>query len=365
MREDLEAALDAAPRDAAAFLVYADWLLEHAEPQGELIRVQHALAQAPGDLTLSARDEQLRKQLLPALPDSRWELGFPRHVTLTWVSDDDFPWLYRALRSPLCRFLEGATLTDYVTPARVLEPLAELPRLEDVTVTGSLELISPRSLVKMTEHVLRLPRLKRLTLQARQVTEALDKLASLPLSRLTLSGAWLGTADVQVLKRVRERMAPGCELRLQQLSLSFDVERLLGEAWPFEAESSSEPGLLVEEPEAERGRYLLVRDRKLRIGSAFACDLSISHYGLRPVHFLIDGASYRSSKSPERGSGVSGTATRSRAGVSCCATATTSPRRASRCSAGSPEPEGAAMLPHDAARPAPPRRPAFGSSAGQ
>lgn len=52
--------------DPSAYLVYADWLTEHASPVGELITVQHALAKGK-DAALSKRETQLLASLaLPA-----------------------------------------------------------------------------------------------------------------------------------------------------------------------------------------------------------------------------------------------------------------------------------------------------------
>ena len=43
----LEAAIVESPDKTAAYLVYGDWLQERDEPHGELVSVQHALAEAP------------------------------------------------------------------------------------------------------------------------------------------------------------------------------------------------------------------------------------------------------------------------------------------------------------------------------
>jgi len=59
----LEAAIAAAPDDAAAYLVYADWLEDQGDPRCELIRVQHAMRARPDPSTFLAhkqRDEELR-----------------------------------------------------------------------------------------------------------------------------------------------------------------------------------------------------------------------------------------------------------------------------------------------------------------
>ncbi len=294
-REDLEAALQASPHDAGAFLVYADWLLEQGDPQGELIRVQHALARAPNDLTLHARDEELRRELtsLRHLLGARWALGFPRHVPLIWVGDPEVSAVDAALRSPLCRFVEGVTLSDYVRMGKLMPALAQLPWLEEVGLMGNLELISPRLLVSMLNEVVRLPRLTRLQLMAREVSEPLSELPVFPnVRKLTLSGAWLKPEDATVLRLARSRLAPGCVLRLEHATLSFDVEARVRESWPFETENAAEPGLLVEAPPVEAGRYLLA-GHDLRIGSHLACDLPIGGHGLRAVHFIFHGATLR------------------------------------------------------------------------
>lgn len=49
-----------APRDAAARQVYADWLLEHGDPRGQLISLEAHLASSP-DAKLRARADTLRR----------------------------------------------------------------------------------------------------------------------------------------------------------------------------------------------------------------------------------------------------------------------------------------------------------------
>jgi uncharacterized protein (TIGR02996 family) len=74
-REEFLAAIAAAPDDDGPRLVYADWLTEQDDPQGELIRVQCALA--AGD----TRPELLtREAALLAAAAARWqERGFFTH----------------------------------------------------------------------------------------------------------------------------------------------------------------------------------------------------------------------------------------------------------------------------------------------
>lgn len=54
MRADLEAAILAEPDARDAYAVYGDWLLEHGDPDGELVAVQLALEEAPGDAIAAA-----------------------------------------------------------------------------------------------------------------------------------------------------------------------------------------------------------------------------------------------------------------------------------------------------------------------
>ena len=87
----LEAAIASAPEDLGGYLVYADWLQQHGEPRGELIVVQHALASAPHDAALRAREAALfadhGDRLLGPLAlmgDARvdWHCGFVRSIDL-------------------------------------------------------------------------------------------------------------------------------------------------------------------------------------------------------------------------------------------------------------------------------------------
>lgn len=58
-RDELEAAILADPEARAAYAVYADWLLERGDPDGELVAIQLALEDAPGDAARKAREREL------------------------------------------------------------------------------------------------------------------------------------------------------------------------------------------------------------------------------------------------------------------------------------------------------------------
>src|SRR5207248_10108910 len=74
MHDSFLAAIAARPADRTARLVYADWLDEHGDPRGELIRIE----------------EELRR--VPVVADRYWELK-PRRNQLRTLADPD--WLRR------------------------------------------------------------------------------------------------------------------------------------------------------------------------------------------------------------------------------------------------------------------------------
>jgi uncharacterized protein (TIGR02996 family) len=293
----LEDQLDRDPHDETAFLVYADALLERGNPHGELIRVQHALTRNPGDAALKARDLELRAQVLPELTvlgDMRWSLGFPRSASLFWVGDENFGSLSTVLRSRLCRFIESVTLSDYVTGERVVDLLATLPHLEEVTLSNNLEVISNRSALRLLAAIGRLRDLERLHVQTRSATVLLTEMPSFPkLQRLTLSGTRLAPEDAVPLGLVRSGCAPGCVLMLEKSTASFIAEERVFATWPYETDDLHRPGLLVEAPAEHRGCWLLSTGADLRIGHHLACDLSLAGNGLRAVHSVFDGQSIR------------------------------------------------------------------------
>lgn len=59
---DLEQLIRNEPDDAANYLVYADWLLAHDNPHGELIQLQHTALSSPRDVDLRRRESELLEQ---------------------------------------------------------------------------------------------------------------------------------------------------------------------------------------------------------------------------------------------------------------------------------------------------------------
>ncbi|HET9484820.1 MAG TPA: TIGR02996 domain-containing protein [Xanthomonadales bacterium] len=85
---DLIAAIDAAPDDPAAFLVYADYLQSKGDPRGELITLMHAGDQALADKHLRAHKAAfIGKLASPSIKLEAWRLGFVDHVRL--IGDDE------------------------------------------------------------------------------------------------------------------------------------------------------------------------------------------------------------------------------------------------------------------------------------
>jgi uncharacterized protein (TIGR02996 family) len=140
---ELERLLEEAPDDPTQSLVYADWLTEQGDVRGELIRIQVALEERPGDLALLrteggllrdfeaellgplAKRTVLRLSPREVLPAVRWRRGFPRAVRL-WNDPkrQSMDQLLSALfNHPAGRFVERLILAGSVTLHRELEVL--------------------------------------------------------------------------------------------------------------------------------------------------------------------------------------------------------------------------------------------------
>lgn len=153
----LEAAISRAPDDPAAYLVYADWLQQHGEPRGELIVVQRALAGAPRDAALLAREAALFAEHgerllgpLALLADAKlvWYCGFVRVLDLRASLAEAGPAsLAEAGPAPLAALLGHPSLQfvhrlAYVAgPETPLAPLAEHapPTLRWLELSGDAE----------------------------------------------------------------------------------------------------------------------------------------------------------------------------------------------------------------------------------
>jgi uncharacterized protein (TIGR02996 family) len=124
---ELEAKILENPDDAAAYLVYADWLQAQGDPRGELIVVQHSLATKPeSKASLTASEKKLfadhAAQLLGPLAkdkerfeDVHWQYGFLKSVKVG-VDYDAFESGVRLARlikalveHPSARFLQELT----------------------------------------------------------------------------------------------------------------------------------------------------------------------------------------------------------------------------------------------------------------
>lgn len=150
----LEAAIVASPENPGGYLVYADWLQQHGEPRGELIVVQHALAAAPRDAALRARQAALFEEHgelllgpLALVVDARvdWHCGFVRALDLGIVmsarTELFVPLLASLFAHPSLQFLHRfAGVVGYDT---VLAPLADLapPTLRWLELSGDAERI--------------------------------------------------------------------------------------------------------------------------------------------------------------------------------------------------------------------------------
>jgi uncharacterized protein (TIGR02996 family) len=138
-----EAALAAAPDDAATALVYADWYQQQGHPRGALIATQCGLAANPADPRLQAEEAELfrewRDYLLGPLErvatpfalqlDLAWEHGFIRRARLVGFAGEleTNALLWDLLRHPSARFLRelvlGSTTLGFPTNATLAADL--------------------------------------------------------------------------------------------------------------------------------------------------------------------------------------------------------------------------------------------------
>lgn len=115
----LEQTLREHPDDAASWLVYGDWLLEHDDVRGALIQLEHRHARARAADRAALRreiDELVRRHqggwsaALPAGVDAKaWRYGFVTKVAVAW--SEDAPGL-----------IERALRERFVTALRIVTP---------------------------------------------------------------------------------------------------------------------------------------------------------------------------------------------------------------------------------------------------
>jgi uncharacterized protein (TIGR02996 family) len=143
---DLEAAIEADPDDASAYLVYADWIGTLGDPRGGLI-----VAQAGGDAAAAAAYlKQYEATFLGplaehvgydgAIIDATWRNGFIRHATVRERGERRVDLLLEALlEHPSARWLGALTLqtVDDMADLRSLVRVLASHRLPHLT---SLEL---------------------------------------------------------------------------------------------------------------------------------------------------------------------------------------------------------------------------------
>lgn len=126
---ELERPLATWPDDPTPYLVYADWLSEHGDPRGELIRLQLALEATPDDPALLQRQAALldlhRVRLVPiGARELVWRRGLILGVRLQgWTLPPSGPpsWVRRRALGDLAavrRHASGchAAWLDLVTP---------------------------------------------------------------------------------------------------------------------------------------------------------------------------------------------------------------------------------------------------------
>ncbi|HEU0034637.1 MAG TPA: TIGR02996 domain-containing protein [Kofleriaceae bacterium] len=143
---DLVAAIEADPDDTAAYLVYADWLIERGDPRGELITLH---AEDPTCAAAERHLERHRRELLGPLAVHAghvtldWQLGFVRAAHLIAIDEPAVMRLLDAvLESPACRFLR--TLVIQLVERSALTAIdARLARAGSPRTLEQLELGTP------------------------------------------------------------------------------------------------------------------------------------------------------------------------------------------------------------------------------
>jgi uncharacterized protein (TIGR02996 family) len=139
----LEAAIEANPDDAEAYLVYADWLQAQGDPRGQLIVMQHAGKELAAAKLLDQHAPHFYGQVAEAKHmlakysgsrsrDTTWRWGFlealwiskkPTNEGLTIEVEDALRWL---LEHPSCRFLRELTVGIVTYDGNSYDDIAEV-----------------------------------------------------------------------------------------------------------------------------------------------------------------------------------------------------------------------------------------------
>jgi uncharacterized protein (TIGR02996 family) len=146
-RPDLEATLQAGPNEPGPYLVYADWLLDHGDPRGELIACMEAGAEAEARRLLERHAVQLAPAWWVGWTWPQWRLGFLQRVTCKAHEPGR---IRRLLRHPSALVLEELKLMP-TGRARLSEPELVLalatrpPTLHTVVVPYHAELVAAQA----------------------------------------------------------------------------------------------------------------------------------------------------------------------------------------------------------------------------
>lgn len=147
LAQTFEDAIVRDPDDRAAYLVYADWLVDRGDSRGELIIVQDELERVPATElerhnALRARELQILNQHLSAWMGGEvrgpriklyWQCGFLDHLALDY-READLGGLARLFRSPLCRLVRRVDLRTNVREGLAALRAADLRRLETLNL---------------------------------------------------------------------------------------------------------------------------------------------------------------------------------------------------------------------------------------
>jgi uncharacterized protein (TIGR02996 family) len=143
---DLEAQIHANPDDPGPYLVYADWLQHRGDPRGDLITIQHQLAESPTDRAKRTAEKKVLDEFggyfhpkalaeLLALPkrgepsartEVTWRTGFYERIRIARPSDrypELAPALTEALAHPSAGFLRSIVLGPLGTSKYLYAPL--------------------------------------------------------------------------------------------------------------------------------------------------------------------------------------------------------------------------------------------------